>query len=156
MKLTKYIKEGIVRSIMNDTPKPDTSQRNKQMQAALVKAMSPECRKVYLRTPEVFETSYCEYLYDGRTYDSRKYVLGDAPRELAEEWEQKFQQEDAERIKAQRQLEAAIMGCNTLKQLKTLLPEFDKYYPTEQQPTKNLPALANVVADLTKLGWPKK
>ena len=34
-------------------------------------------------------------------------------------------------------------------------PEFEKYLPSEAQPTKNLPALANVVADLSKLGWPK-
>jgi hypothetical protein len=38
----------------------------------------------------------------------------------------------------------------------TRLPEFEKYFPAEDAPiSKNLPALANMVADLTKLGWPK-
>ena len=32
---------------------------------------------------------------------------------------------------------------------------FKKYFPTQEKPVANLPALANVVAELSKLGWPK-
>jgi len=44
-------------------------------------------------------------------------------------------------------------GCSTLRQLKEALPELEKYMPKEDAPTRNLPAVANVVADMVKLGW---
>ena len=157
MKLTKLTKDAIILSIMNDVPKPDRSKRHAEVQGALLKAMSPECRKVFNKTPQVFVTEYTGgYTYDGVRYGTRYVCLGDAPKAELEKAALLYKNEDDARDKANAQLEAAINGCTTLKQLEALLPEFKKYYPTENQPTKNLPALANVVADLTKLGWPKK
>jgi hypothetical protein len=157
MKLTKLTKAAIIRSIMDDVPKPDRTKRHAVVQAALTKAMSPECRKVFNKTPKVFVTEYTgSYTYDGVKYGTRYVCLGDAPKAELEKAAALYKQEDDARDKANAQLEAAINGCTTLKQLEDLLPEFKKYYPTEQQPTMNLPALANVVADLSKLGWPKK
>lgn len=54
-------------------------------------------------------------------------------------------------------LTAAIAACFTLKQAKERLPEFVKYLPTDRDSTgtSNLPAVANLVADLVQLGWPK-
>jgi hypothetical protein len=157
MKLTKLTKDAIVLSIMNDVPKPDRSKRHAAVQAALVKAMSPECRKVFNRTPDVFEKKYAgNVTYDGVRYATQHVCLGDAPKDELEKVLLPYKNEDEALKKANAQLEAAILGCTTLKQLEDLLPEFKKYYPTAHQPTKNLPALANVVADLAKLGWPKK
>jgi hypothetical protein len=67
-----------------------------------------------------------------------------------------YEKQEQDRLGAERKLFAAFEGINTLKQALTTFPEFKKYYPTEAEPTKNLPALANVMADLSKLGWPKK
>jgi hypothetical protein len=67
-----------------------------------------------------------------------------------------YEEQEDERHNAESRLSHAFAGINTLKQALTTFPEFKKYYPTEEQPTKNLPALANVMADLSKLGWPKK
>lgn len=156
MKLTKYQKEAIVRAIMNDVPKPDRAQRHATVQAAVVKAMTPECRKVYNRTPAALATQHTGYTtYNECNYSTQTIVVGDAPRVNVNAILKVYEDEDAAYEKARRQLKAAVEGCSTLKQLETALPEFKKYFPTEQQPTKNLPALANVVADLTKLGWPK-
>jgi hypothetical protein len=66
-----------------------------------------------------------------------------------------YEEEDEARVKAERSLQYVVNGCTTLKQLETRLPEFKKYFPTAEKPAANLPALANVVADLSKLGWPK-
>ncbi len=52
-------------------------------------------------------------------------------------------------------LRGVVEGCNTVKQLKEALPEFAKYAPHEEATSKNLPALANVVAEFSKAGWPK-
>ena len=52
-------------------------------------------------------------------------------------------------------ISGVIAGCTTVKTAKARLPEFAKYLPEEVEKTQNLPAIANLVADLTKLGWPK-
>lgn len=35
------------------------------------------------------------------------------------------------------------------------MPEAEKYLPKEAKSSTNVPAVANVVADLVKAGWPK-
>jgi hypothetical protein len=57
-----------------------------------------------------------------------------------------------------KQLTAAIDTCSTLKQAKEALPEFVKYLPGEPGNAidRTLPVVGNLVADLMKVGWPKK
>ena len=57
-----------------------------------------------------------------------------------------------------KQLTAVIASCTTLKQAKEALPEFIKYLPEEPGSAINrtLPVVGNLVADLSKAGWPKK
>ena len=57
-----------------------------------------------------------------------------------------------------KQLTAVIASCTTLKQAKEALPEFVKYLPEEPGSTidRTLPVVGNLVADLSKAGWPKK
>lgn len=156
MKVTKLQKEAIVRAIMQDVPKPDKSKRHAKVQAALVKAMSPECRKLFAKRPDVLREHHTgDITYDGSGWDKRHVTLGDAPKGTIDEILKPFRAEDDAYNEAKQNLKNAIMACTTLKALQTTFPEFIKYFPTETQPTKNLPALANVVADLSKLGWPK-
>jgi hypothetical protein len=64
-----------------------------------------------------------------------------------------------ERVKAIEQtesgLENALKGIRTRKQFVEAFPELEKYAPSEHKSGSMLPAIANVVADLSKLGWPK-
>lgn len=157
MKLNKYTKQAIVRAIMNDVPKPDKTKRHAAVQAAVVKAMSPECRKVYNKTPGALATCYLgDTTYDGLDWRTHEIIKGDVSEAQIKAVLKPYEEEDEAHRKARAQLEAAVEGCSTLNALKKAFPEFEKYLPTEAQPTKNLPALANVVADLSKLGWPKK
>lgn len=57
-----------------------------------------------------------------------------------------------------KQLTAVIAACSTLKQAKEALPEFIKYLPEEpgNPVDRTLPVVGNLVADLSKAGWPKK
>ena len=57
-----------------------------------------------------------------------------------------------------KQLTAVIAACSTLKQAKEALPEFIKYLPEESGNVvdRTLPVVGNLVADLSKAGWPKK
>lgn len=156
MKLTKYQKDAIVRAIMDDVPKPDKAKRREHLQAEVVKLMSPTVRKVWRESPGALARHYVgDPVYDGTWGGSREITIGDVDLKHIDALLDVYRREDDKRYEAYTNLKAAINGCSTLAQLKKLLPEFDKYFPTEAQPTKNLPALANVVADLSKLGWPK-
>lgn len=156
MKIDKHTKQSIVRAIMNDVPKPDYKKRRADLQAAVVKLMSPEVRRVFKLCPGALHTYHVgETLYDGQSWWSRTIVCGDVPSEKIDELVAPYQDEDRACRHAQANLTNIVNSCNTLAALKRNLPEFESYFPTEAQPTKNLPALANVVADLSKLGWPK-
>ena len=157
MRITKWDKQAIVKAIMADVPKIDKDKRRKEMQEAVVKLMTPECRKVYKSMPDALRTYHAgNLLYNGLNYGSREIVRGDVSDKEIKNLEAKYQAEDKKIHEAECSLKGAIEACSTLKQLNERLPEFKKYFPTEEKPVANLPALANVVSDLTKLGWPKK
>lgn len=157
MRITKWDKQAIVKAIMADVPAIDMKKRHEEIQAEVVKLMTPECRKVYKAMPDALrEYNAGNLLYDGYSWSSRSIVRGDVAEKELKKVLAKYETEDETRSKAKHALVGAIEACSTLKQLNDRLPEFKKYFPTEQKPVANLPALANVVADLSKLGWPKK
>jgi hypothetical protein len=155
-RITKYDRQAIVRAIMADVPTPDKKKRREELQAAIVKAMSPEARKLYKSCPSALRTYHVgDVCYDGCDWDSRNVIVGDVKEVVVNEFKEKYLAEDRAVSDAQYALKGAIEACSTYKQLMTRLPEFEKYFPKPNAPTANLPALANVVADLSKLGWPK-
>ena len=157
MRLDKYAKQSIVKAIMDDVPAPDKAKRRADLQAAVVKVMSPEVRKVFKSTPGALRTYHVgDTIYDGYAWSTRDIIAGDVEDKAVEEILKPYKTEDEARYATKRKLQGIVEGCSTLKQLQTLLPEFKQYMPTEAAPTKNLPAVANVMADLSKLGWPKK
>ena len=156
MRLDKYTKASIVKAIMQDVPPIDKAKRRVDLQAAIVKAMSPEARKLYNKTPSALRTHHVgDALCDSRSWSTRDITVGDVTEKQLEELHKPYKDEDDARAATKCKLQGIVEGCSTLKQLQTLLPEFKQYMPTEAAPTKNLPAVANMVADLSKLGWPK-
>jgi hypothetical protein len=154
-RITKWDKQAIVKAIMADVPKIDKKKRKEKLQADIVKAMSPEARKLYKNCPEALRTQCIgELIYDG-TWSSRDIIVGDVKGAVIDEMKKPYEAEDKKHREVEYQLKGAIEACTTIKQLNDRLPEFKKYFPTVEKPTANLPALANVVADLSKLGWPK-
>jgi len=65
----------------------------------------------------------------------------------------KAQKESREAIEAQ--ISGVIKSCTTLKSAQDRLPEFVKYLPEEDAKGTMLPAIANLAAELAKMGWPK-
>lgn len=155
MKLTKLTKQAIVRAIIQDIPPIDAVARAEAIKKAIVAAMSPEVRKLYKTKPDALRTDSVKYSNPFRTWGS-DVPVGDVTAAQIKDIVAPYEKQADERMQAERKLEHAFSGINTLKQALTTFPEFKKYYPTEEEPTKNLPALANVMADLSKLGWPKK
>jgi hypothetical protein len=154
MKLTKLHKQAIVRAIVQDTPPIDAEARALAITSAIVKAMSPEVRKMYKSNPKALRTASVSYTNPYRSWGN-DIIVGDVTDEQIKQIVEPYEKQVQERREVERKLTHAFEGINTLKQALATFPEFKKYYPTEEQPTKNLPALANVVADLSKLGWPK-
>jgi O-phosphoseryl-tRNA(Cys) synthetase len=154
MKLTKLHKEALVRAIMQDTPPIDKVKRAEAIIAEVVKAMSPEVRKLYKTKPDALRRKSVAYTNQYSNWND--VVVGDVSDEKLKEIVEPYRKQEQERSDMHRKLTAAFEGINTLKQAESTFTEFKKYYPTEVEPTKNLPALANVMADLSKLGWPKK
>lgn len=151
MKLTKYEKEAIIRSIMQDVPTKLDNVLKAEMQAAFVAGMSDVIKKLYKTHPKALKTESVSGWDSGLSYRT-EFIVGDADVNKAMI---PFKAQKEAKDSAQSKLSAAINGCSTLAQLKKLLPEFISYFPSETEPTKNLPAVANMVADLSKLGWPK-
>lgn len=145
MKLNKYTKQAIVSSILADLPKVDENKMFVELQAKLVKAMSRSCQNVCKKNPTALRK---EYVVIGRS--SRRLVVGDADFEAVFA---PYKAAQAEREAVRRKLEAAIEACSTRKQFVDRFPEFSKYAPKEDAPCSTLPAVANLVSDLVKLGW---
>jgi hypothetical protein len=156
MRVSKWDKQAIVKSIMADVPMPDKTKRRAEVQAEVVKLMSPECRKVYKITPDALVTLHLgDVIYDGHRWDHRSVVAGNVTESQVQQLVKKYKDEDQKFYAVRDQLKATVDSCSTVKQLNDRLPEFKKYFPTIEKPVANLPATANLVADLTKLGWPK-
>jgi hypothetical protein len=151
MKIAKWQKEAIVRAIMADVPEVDSAKISADIQAALVKVMSPDARKLYRSDPKALATRYIPGTL--ANHGLRDFIVGNAAVDsVIKPWKEQAEARSA----ARRDVRAAVESCNTLAQLKARMPEFSKYFPTEAEPTKNLPAVIDLVPSLAALGWPLK
>ena len=155
MKLSKLTKEAIVRAIWNEVPEIDYKGRKEAIQAALVKLFTPEVKAVYKKRPGALKASYCNHLAYSMGYQERHIVVADLTDEQVAAVLAPYASEDTARIEARNKLQQLVMGCSTRNQLVKLLPECENYLPAAASTDRSLPVVANVIADMTKLGWPK-
>jgi len=152
MRLTKYHKQAIVRSVKNDIPDVDAEALKGRIQAAFVAAMSPAVLHVYNTIPDALKTDRI-YRY-GCSVNYHDFIVGDTK---TDEIFAPFITEEEERNNAVEKFRLALGGITTRKQFVTTFPEFEKYAPMEPGKPSAYPlAINGVVADLTKLGWPKQ
>jgi len=164
MKLTNYIRDAFVNSVMNDVP---------------TKSYAEEAQKVFMPAhlatlPKIIQEAWADPV--AKHYVSTKYAAlchqsfivpaEDNGRSVPPPL--KVQAKLAE-IKAaydaqsnamsalRSKIKGAAYACTTTKQLRELLPEFDRYLPAEEEKTlRTLPVVQNIVADFVKAGWPAK
>ena len=145
MKLTNYIQNAFIRSVMQDVPHPDYKAMCDEAQEALVKAMSPKVRAMYNEYPDALKTTYTNF---GRESRALYYGNVDYSKVLAPIYEK-----TSARYEAEKKLKSVVYGCSTVKQLRDAFPEFGKHLPSDNKPvTANLPAVSGVVAQLVSLG----
>jgi len=168
MRLTDVHRQAFVKAVMDDVPKVDYP--------SLLEKIVAEDMRQHLPAPVVAlmrDAKLKGYLAWGRchwtvhTSDKLEWETLGAPRiegyKLSKGAEEKCNALIADagaqleqRKEMQNKLRAAIKGCKTRKQAVDTFPELEKYLPAGDEPTtQNLPAIANLVADLAKAGWPK-
>jgi hypothetical protein len=108
-------------------------------------------RKLYKTHPKAIANEYLSGYMWGLDFHGC-FITGDASLSKVLE---PFKVEKDARDAVQAKVSTAIKSCTTLKQLLDRFPEFTKYYPTKEEPTKNLPAVIDLAKDLKALGWPK-
>lgn len=148
MRLQNFQRDAIVLAIFQDVPVAKAQDIHDAVQKALVEAMSPACQRAYRDCPKALKENYSYDLTNDR--HRHTFTVGDADfLKVTEPWAEAKRKYEG--VKSQ--LRKALDSCNTLKQLHERFPEFAAYFPTEAAPTKNLPALANLVTDIVNLGW---
>lgn len=157
MKLTNNLRSAFVRAAMADVPSVDYHAEigkalNKHLTAKRVKLGIDKVPLDRLKLTYAYmggQSFACVGLTDAEIVDITK--MPEMVELVKNQQEQAMQQGTLSR-----QLTAAIAGCNTRKQAVEALPEFEKYLPEgEAVAMRSLPAIANVVTDFVKAGWPK-
>ena len=158
MKLTKTLREAFVNSAMNDVPSIDYGEMlQKAATADAVAQMPPAVAAVYESHPDWIVRQ------QHRAGSRYLYIPMPAGAEFTEQAAAEFErivelrsaQREA-RSELRAKINAAANSVTTRKALVALLPEFEKYLPADDRTaTLNLPAVANIMAEFVKAGWPK-
>lgn len=172
MKLTKVDRESTVDAILADVPTTDYNALARKLVEQTLFDVAPTVVQEFWQAQKRGEidhrldacsiwmpgglnsvyTGLCGSMSAGtfeKTYPETWAALEIYAAELAEQKQRMY--------KLREQITAVLAGCSTLKQARERLPEFEKYLPKERDTTgvSGLPAVANVVSELVKAGWPK-
>lgn len=158
MKLTRPDRDAFVLAVMNDVPMIDYQEKiKKEVAAADYQMMPPLIRRVQ------DDPNLRGFLKRQRAWINHRALhavcdIDNVPK-LAEKLKALNNLEEAQSVSRNElslKVSAMIAGCTTLKMAKERLPEFEKYLPAERGETGTTNLLTiNVIADLTKMGWPK-
>lgn len=159
MRLTTRIRRAIIDAILADIPDSDLEDRfEKALNDMIVEQLPPVVAAIYANP------TTRHYIAMDRWHHFGVFMGHHIPRsvEVPADFEERYaelyaakQAEDEARNELSAKVRAAVHSCSTSKQFLDRLPEFAKYLPKEAARTPNLPAIANLTADLVKAGWPK-
>lgn len=161
MRLTTSMRDAFVRAALDDVPEVDYNEQAAQLVRKIdIERLPPDVRKL-AKNPAL--ASFLAHSY--RTVAGFHIMVHDAdvvnnlPDDILARLTQMKAASSAQsetRRDLRTKLKGAAYSVGTRKALAELLPEFEKYLPTDpQQASRTVPALANIVADFTQAGWPK-
>ena len=166
MRLTNTIRDAFIHAAMHDVPHVDYDEMaQKFVRTFVVELFGKDAPGLDMNSliekKWLARKSLClpgdlksPYLY---APDDWRVIERDAKawKHLTELSEMKSRQSKT-RGELESKLRAVALSCNTRAQLLAALPEFEKYLPEDDlKAIRTLPALANVVSDFAKAGWPK-
>lgn len=166
MRLTNTIRDSFIRAVMHDLPAPENyeEQVHKIYKADAIEQMPAQLRAFALdKELSVWFETNSVYSYQSPFSSTfviaqrgKSYVATDSAKARVAELTVKAKAHKAERDALEEKLRAVAYSCTTRKALAAALPEFEKYLPADEPAAcRSLPAVANLVADFTKAGWPK-
>lgn len=160
MRLTNTIRQAFVRAAMDDVPSIDYAklQQDVAMKDALAQ-MPASVAKVYKEHPEWIAVScyYVDYVGGFFAPLPKDGKLTEAAINEIRRLSNLSDEQNSARQDLRTKLRGVAASCTTRKALVEALPEFEKYLPVEAIPlSRQVPALANVLSDFVKAGWPKK
>lgn len=172
MRLTKYQREAFVRAVLNDVPKIDYESAVRKLVSDDNLAHLPEKVKAIASDPNLRQYVRTSWHHESISTPMRLTVGAVIIEGHERDWKpspaakqeiKAVMEKWAEQAWKLKELEGkvsrAIWSVTTIKQAKASLPEFAKYLPEEPEKGKspNLPApiIANLLADLSSVGWPK-
>jgi len=163
MKLTNYLRDAFITSVMNDVPEKDYSEEAQKVFTKAYLELLPKEIQTLWATPDLksyLNTSYscvCGQSFTLPSTSSGFRDIATPPKaqaklaELKAQYDAQKTQHNALRSK----VKGAAYACKTTKQLRELLPEFERYLPAEEEKTlRTLPVVQNIVSDFVKAGWP--
>ena len=169
MRLTNTLRKAFVRAVMDDVPSTDYQEQARDLMTREAEQNLPEAlKRAIALDPSIRDWIETRFHHVGKYPLSGMFLLGtrEALDQLGkdEALQQKLQTLSdalAEQNKRHSQLQEKIEGiaasCTSRKQLLEALPEFEKYLPAQTSVnSRSVPALANLLADLTAAGWPKQ
>lgn len=176
MNLTKDHRQQIVSAVMRDTPKRHKLDIQDRLQAIVDKAISERGPKgiaklwkdkelgVYLRRSSTNAGYLCPRDSECYGYHSNlpyltvlfghEFPQDDPMRAEIDAIIGDYLDELAQRDAATKALFGALAGIRTRKQFLEQFPELEKYAPADNVTDRSVPAIANVMSTLSKLGWP--
>lgn len=160
VRLDKYAKAAFVEAAMQDIPNIDYTETFRALVVAdVVRSLPEKVRAVYDdETTRPFLETRWKYLDDCRCMGSVSVInnpaWSPAQETIAEarRLHELFETQRDKRNTARAMLETSIEPYNTLEKALKALPDFAKYLPTPEEPTRNLP-VANLAGNLSALGW---
>jgi hypothetical protein len=168
MRLTETLRTAFVRAALQDVPndvKALEAEAHKlviqdsvdQLPKQLVFATADPKLSFYLsRTNHWFRNSPFSSVYVF-SQERTDYIMSEKTAKKVAELSEKARATRQTISDLQDKLESVAKSCNTRKQLAELLPEFEKYLPADTPAAgRSVPAIANLVTDFTKAGWPKE
>jgi hypothetical protein len=160
MRLTNIIRDAFVRAAMQDVPQTDyVEEMRKVAQDDAVAQLPPKVRALYQdkELSHYVNTVYRSHGgYGVNVPGAGDFSLTDKAKAKISEMRAALEAQQ-ERMKGlQNKLRNCAYGCKTRKALVDMLPEFEKYLPADDAAAcRTLPAVANVVSEFVKAGWPK-
>lgn len=168
-RLTNDVRTAFVAGVMADVPSVDYQAKIRSAVNKAATAALPSAIKKILADEELakfitirgftlnrhFGVPNGEYLSFRLPAPSDEWLEKIATAQ-AEPFIKQWVEQDARYHDLRNKLQTIAHHCTTIKQLSEAFPEFAKYLPRDDATaTRNLPALANVVSEFVKAGWPK-
>ena len=162
MRLTKVIRDAFVRAAMADVPQEDYQAKiHKLIQDDAIASLPPKVKAIaqdkelrhFLKTESHFISGYnCSNVRVIHPEYQRSPSVNTQVEAMLVELANQVEKRKELRSK----LQATADAVTTRKALVDLLPEFEKYLPADEaKAVATLPAVANVLSDFVKAGWPK-